>query len=75
VTDKVVIGTVKIFDKAEGRGVIVPREIPNLQTGQEPVYFRAPKLASFRAGQLVRFVLDAKSQQAKDVVVLSEMGE
>lgn len=73
-TDKVGIGTIKVFDTKSKRGVIVPREVSMSQVGGKPVYFEAPKDAVFRVGQLVQFVVDNASSEpvAKDVAVLSE---
>ena len=70
---KVMIGVVKLFEKATRRGVITPQN----PAGKEEVrdlYFEATdaQAVQFRVGQLVKFVQDDSGSRAREVAVLSE---
>ncbi len=71
------IGTIKLFDPKNKRGVITPQEIKAKQSGSGDLYFELGDTDTerLREGQLVQFVIDTTASggpRAKDVAVLSE---
>jgi len=71
------IGTIKLFDPKNKRGVITPQEIKAKQSASGDLYFEAgdADAAQLRVGQLVQFVVDTTASgapRAIDVAVLSQ---
>jgi hypothetical protein len=73
-SEKVMIGIVKLFEPETGRGVIAPKNVDD--NAQNPdLYFaieKTDKPIRFREGQLVKFVKDESSSVAREVAILSE---
>jgi cold shock CspA family protein len=76
-TDKVGIGSIKLFDPETKRGVISQKDIGSEQKEAEDLYFEVGNEESLqlRVGQLVQFVIaDSEiGKQATDITVLSEL--
>jgi cold shock CspA family protein len=76
-TDKVGIGSIKLFDPETKRGVISMRDIGSEQKEAEDLYFEVGNEESLQLheGQLVQFIIaDSEiGKQATDITVLSEL--
>lgn len=73
------VGTIKLYDRVTGRGVITPQDVARSdQRGlPEDLYFEVDpnKPPWLKVGQLVQFVVDGsgKDVEAREVKVLSEL--
>ena len=69
-SERVLIGVVKLFEPDTGRGVIAPK---NVDEGAKDLFFATPDPAiRFKEGQLVSFVKDESGSIAREVAVLSQ---
>jgi cold shock CspA family protein len=73
------VGTIKLFDRIKGRGVITPQDVARNDDRDLPedLYFEVDpnKPPWLKVGQLVQFVVEGsgKDAEARDVTVLSEL--